>query len=175
LKFNNLFKIRIILFFILLGSFSAALHIGSLSDVSDEDTEAMLSDFEALISNIEGTGIFINNAYAALPMFIPGFGVAWGMYTAWSTGFAFTAIISGIPGLENIPALAILYVSPFGAMELVAYSIGLSRSCFLIYVLIKRTKIQALVKPTLIEIGIVVGLLLAAGFLEEYMIKASGF
>jgi hypothetical protein len=106
-------------------------------------------------------------------MFIPGFGVAWGMYTAWSTGFAFTAIISGMPGLESIPPLAILYASPFGAMELVAYSIGLSRSCHLTYFLIKRSKLKSLVKPTLIEIGIVIGLLLAAGFLEEYMIKAS--
>ena len=168
-----MFKIRIITFFILLGLFSAAFQIGSFSDVSDEEAEALLSDFEDLVSDIEGTGIFINNITAALPMFIPGAGVAWGFYTAWSTGFAFTAIISGIPGLEDIPPLAILYASPFGAMELVAYSIGLSRSCHLTYSLIKRSKLKSLIKPTLIEIGIVVGLLLAAGFLEEYMIKAS--
>lgn len=168
-----MFKIRIITFFILLGLFSAAFQIGSFSDVSDEEAEALLSDFEDLVSDIEGTGIFLNNITAALPMFIPGAGVAWGFYTAWSTGFAFTAIISGIPGLEDIPPLAILYASPFGAMELVAYSIGLSRSCHLTYSLIKRSKLKSLIKPTLIEIGIVVGLLLAAGFLEEYMIKAS--
>ena len=168
-----MFKIRIITFFILLGLFSAAFQIGSFSDVSDDEAEALLSDFEDLVSDIEGTGIFLNNITAALPMFIPGAGVAWGFYTAWSTGFAFTAIISGIPGLEDIPPLAILYASPFGAMELVAYSIGLSRSCHLTYSLIKRSKLKSLIKPTLIEIGIVVGLLLAAGFLEEYMIKAS--
>ena len=168
-----MFKIRIITFFILLGLFSAAFQIGSISDVSDEEADALLANFEELVSGVEGTGIFLNNASAALPMFIPGFGIAWGMYTAWSTGFAFTAIISGMPGLENIPALAILYVSPFGAMELVAYSIGLSRSCLLTYFLIKRTNLKSLIKPTLIEIGIVIGLLLAAGFLEEYMIKAS--
>jgi hypothetical protein len=57
-------------------------------------------------------------------------------------------------------------------MELIAYSIGLSRSCLLTYFLIKRTNLKSLIKPTLIEIGIVVGLLLGAGFLEEYMIKA---
>jgi hypothetical protein len=167
------FKIRIITFFILLGLFSAAFQIGSFSDVSDEEAEALLSDFEDLVSDIEGTGIFLNNITAALPMFIPGVGVAWGFYTAWSTGFAFTAIISGIPGLEDIPPLAILYASPFGAMELVAYSIGLSRSCHLTFSLIKRSKLKSQIKPTLIEIGIVVGLLLAAGFLEEYMIKTS--
>lgn len=168
-----MFKIRIITFFILLGLFSTAFQIGSVSDVSDEEADALLSDFEEVIAGIDGVGIFINNITAALPMFIPGFGVAWGLHTAWSTGFAFTAIISGIPGMENIPPLAILYASPFGAMELVAYSIGLSRSCHLTYSLIKRSKLKLLIKPTLIEIGIVIGLLLAAGFLEEYMIKAS--
>ena len=168
-----MFKIRIITFFILLGLFSAAFQIGSISDVSDDEAKALMSDFEDLVAGVEGTGIFINNITAALPMFIPGAGVAWGLYTAWSTGFAFTAIVSGMPGLENIPPLAILYASPFGAMELVAYSIGLSRSCHLTYSLIKRSKLKSQIKPTLIEIGIVVGLLLAAGFLEEYMIKTS--
>jgi hypothetical protein len=166
------FKIRIIAFFILLGLFSASFQIGSISDVSDEEADALMADFEELISGVEATSIFINNVSAALPMFIPGFGVAWGFYTAWSTGFAFTAIVSGMPGLQNIPSLAILYASPFGAMELIAYSIGLSRSCLLTYFLIKRTNLKSLIKPTLIEIGIVVGLLLGAGFLEEYMIKA---
>lgn len=173
LFYNNMFKIRIITFFVLLGLFTAAFQIGSGSEVSDEDVDALLSDFEDLVSSIEVIGIFTNNLTAALPMFIPGFGVVWGMYTAWSTGFAFTAIISGIPGLENIPPLAILYTSPFGIMELVAYSIGLSRSYLLTYSLIKKTNLKSSIKPTLIEIGIVIGLLLAAGFLEEYMIKAS--
>lgn len=168
-----MFKIRIITFFVLLGLFSVAFQIGSVSDVSDEEAADLLSDFQGLVSGVEGTGIFINNVSAALPMFIPGFGVMWGMYTAWSTGFAFTAIISGMEGLENIPPLAILYASPFGAMELVAYSIGLSRSCLLAYSLIKRVNLKSLIKPTLIEIGIVIGLLFSAGFLEEYMIKSS--
>ena len=172
-----MFKIRIITFFVLLGLFSAAFQIGSVSEVSDEEAAALMSDFEDLVSGVEGTGIFINNVSAALPMFIPGFGVAWGLYTAWSTGVAFTGIISSMPGMESIPPLAILYASPFGAMELIAYSIGLSRSCHLTYMLIKRSKlksqIKSQIKPTLIEIGIVVGLLLGAGFLEEYMIKAS--
>ena len=168
-----MFKIRIITFFILLGLFSVAFQIGSISDVTDEEADALMSDFEGLITGVEASGIFLNNISAALPMFIPGVGVAWGLYTAWSTGFAFTAIISGMSGLENIPPLAILYVSPFGAMELITYSIGLSRSCHLTYSLIKRSRLKSQIKPTLIEIGIVIGLLLAAGFLEEYMIRAS--
>ena len=68
-----MFKIRIITFFILLGLFSAAFQIGSISDVSDEEADALLANFEELVSGVEGTGIFLNNASAALPMFIPGF------------------------------------------------------------------------------------------------------
>jgi len=35
----------------------------------------------------------------------------------------------------------------------------------------KKNNLIPFLKPTLIEIGIVVGLLLAGGFLEDYMIK----
>jgi hypothetical protein len=39
--------------------------------------------------------------------------------------------------------------------------------------LIKRKNLKLVIKPTAIEIGIVVGLLLVAAFLEEYMINAA--
>jgi len=106
-------------------------------------------------------------------MFIPGFGIIWGAYTAWSTGFGFAAILVMAPGLSDIQPLSILYLSAFGVMELVAYSIAMSRSYHLVHVLIKRVNLKLIIKPTAIEIGIVVGLLLVAGFLEEYMIQAA--
>jgi hypothetical protein len=37
-------------------------------------------------------------------------------------------------------------------------------------VLIKRVNLKLLIKPTIIEIGVVIALLLAAGYLEEYVI-----
>jgi hypothetical protein len=43
----------------------------------------------------------------------------------------------------------------------------------LIRAITKKTNLGPFLKPTLIEIGIVVGLLLAGGFLEDYMIKLS--
>ena len=60
-------------------------------------------------------------------MFIPGFGVAWGLFSAWSTGIAFAAILIGTPELGAINPLAIL-LTPFGLMEVAAYSIAMSRS-----------------------------------------------
>jgi len=167
------FKIRIITFFIFVSLFSLSLQIGTMSDVSDEEANAFVQEFLSNTSTIDGIGIFLNNASAAIPMFVPGFGMLWGAYTAWSTGFGFAAILIMAPGLAEIHPLSILYMSAFGLMELVAYSIAMSRSYHLLYTLIKRSNLKLVIRPTAIEIGIVVGLLFVAGFLEEYMIQAA--
>jgi H+/Cl- antiporter ClcA len=78
-----------------------------------------------------------------------------------------------IPELEEIPPLAILFLSPFGLMEIGAYSLATSRSFILIKAITKKSNLTPFLKPTLIEIAIVIGLLLAGGFLEDYMIKLS--
>ena len=166
-------KIRIITFFIFLGLFSLSYQIGAMYEVSDEEANAFVQEFLSNTEAIDGVGIFLNNITASLPMFIPGFGVVWGAYTAWSTGFGFAAILTMAPGLSEMVPLSILYMSAFGFMELVAYSIAMSRSYHLVYVLIKRKNLKLVIKPTAIEIGIVVGLLLVAAFLEEYIINAA--
>ena len=164
-------KIRIILFFIFLGLFAATYQIGSMSIVSEEEANAFMKEFEELVLDIDAFGIFVHNLTIALPMFIPGFGVAWGLFSAWSTGFAFASIVVTTPQLSDIPPLSILFLSPFGLMELVAYSFGISRSFILIRAIIKKIDLVPFIKPTLIEIGIMVGLLLAGGYLEFYMIE----
>jgi uncharacterized membrane protein SpoIIM required for sporulation len=164
-------KIRIILFFIFLGIFAATFQIGSMTSVSEEDAEAFMSEFEELVLDIDAFGIFTHNLTIALPMFIPGFGVAWGLFSAWSTGFAFAAIITTVPEIGEIPPLSILFLSPFGLMEIAAYSIGISRSFILIRAVIKKISLTSFLKPTVIEIGIVVALLLVGGYLEFYMIE----
>ena len=164
---------RVYIFFIFMGLFSASYQIGSMTDVDTEEAEKFLEEFEALIEDIDAVGIFVHNTTIALPMFIPGFGVAWGLFSAWSTGYAFASIVSLTPILANVPALALLYLSPFGIMELVAYSLGISRSYILISLVIRKKPFSPHIKMTIIEIGIMVGLLLAGGFLEFYMIEAA--
>jgi hypothetical protein len=154
-----------------MGLFSAAYQIGAMSEVSEEDALAFLEEFEELIDDIDSVGIFLHNTAISLPMFIPGFGVAWGLFSAWSTGYAFAAIVSQVPALAEIPPLTLLYISPFGAMELVAYSLGISRSYILLKMIIKKANLRTAIRGTSIEIGIMVGLLLAGGFLEFYMIE----
>jgi len=97
--------------------------------------------------------------------------VIWGLFSAWSTGFAFSAIVSISPELAKVPPLAILFLSPFGIMELAAYSIATSRSFILIKAVYKKSNLIPFLKPTIMEIGLVIGLLLAGGYLEYYMIK----
>ena len=164
-----------------MGLFSLSFQIGAMSKVSYEEANAFSNGFQALMDETDGIGIFINNSLAALPMFIPGFGIIWGLYTAWSTGFGFAAIISTIPGLSEIQPLSILFLSPFGIMEIIAYSLAMSCSFYFIFTIINKVKskspirleLKSQIKPSLIEIGIVLALLLAAGFLEDYMIKSA--
>ena len=165
-----MFTKRIILFFIFTGIFAGVYGLGSQSEVTEEDIEMTLSYFEEIIADIDGFGIFSHNAIIALPMFIPGFGAAWGLFSAYSTGFAFAAISAGTPELASVNPLLIL-LTPFGLMEVAAYSIAMSRSVLFIEKIIRKTPIFSDKKMIVIEIGIVTGLLLIGGMVEMYMIE----
>ena len=167
-------KIRIIWFLIFIGIFSAAYSIGAESNLSKEDSKQFIKEFQQAVEGINAVGIFTHNASVALPMFIPGAGIAWGSFAAWSTGVAFHALVLTTPLLAQLPPLAVLYLSPFGVMELAAYSIGMSRSFLLINSIIKKQPLGKELRQTAIEIGIVVVLLLVGGFIEYTMIQQFG-
>ena len=164
-------KNRIILFFIFLTVFTIIFQLGSMSTVSQEEADLFMVEFEKLVLDIDAFGIFVHNTTIALPMFIPGFGIFWGLFSSWSTGYAFAAIATSIPEVANISPLTILFLSPFGLMEISAYSLGISRSFILIKAIITKTNLLQFIKPTIIEIGIVIVLLLAGGYIEFYMIE----
>ena len=86
-----------------------------MSSVSEEEANTFMAEFEELVLDIDAFGIFTHNTTIALPMFIPGFGIAWGLFSAWSTGFAFAAIATTAPQLAEVPPLTILFLSPFGS------------------------------------------------------------
>ena len=153
-----------------MGIFSLSFQIGATSEVNPQEANEFVQDFLSATQDIDGLGIFLNNISASLPMFVPGLGIGLGAYSGWSTGFGFAAIITMAPGLAEIQPLSILYYSPYGAIELVAYSIAMSRSFHVVYALVKKVNPKSLIKISLIEIGIVVALLGIAGYLEEYLI-----
>ena len=164
-------KNRVILFFMFLALFTIIFQLGSMSTVSQVEADLFMEEFKKLVLDIDAFGIFVHNTTIALPMFIPGFGIFWGLFSSWSTGYAFAAIATSIPEVANISPLTILFLSPFGLMEISAYSLGISRSFILIKAIITKTSLLQFIKPTIIEIGIVITLLLAGGYIEFYMIE----
>ena len=163
---------RIVLFFVFLGIFSASFAIGAEVQVSEEESKIILEQLETLIGEIDAIGIFSHNTTLALPMFIPGFGIAWGAFAAFSTGMAFSVIKDASPMLANVPSLTILFMSPFGLMEVAAYSIAMSRSYMIVHKMIKRMPVRPDFRVIGIEIAILIGLLLAGGFVEYYFIES---
>ena len=164
---------RILLFFILMAIFSAVFAISAETTLPEEEVEMIMEEFESMVEGIDAFGIFVHNTALSLPMFIPGFGIIWGMFSAFSTGIAFAAIKSMNPLLEQIPALSILFMTPFGLMEVAAYSIAMSRSYIFIHKIIKKGPIRSDIRVTLVEIMIVVGLLFIGAYVEWYMIEMS--
>lgn len=167
-------KRRILVFLAFIAIFSAAYSIGSESKLSQNDSKTFIKEFQQAVEGIDAIGIFTHNTTVALPMFVPGFGIVWGSFAAWSTGVAFEALVSTTPILAKLPPLAIIFLSPFGIMELVAYSIGMSRSFLLITAILRKKPLRRELRQTGIEIGMVIGLLLAAGFIEYSMIQEFG-
>ncbi|HWY36214.1 MAG TPA: stage II sporulation protein M [Nitrosopumilaceae archaeon] len=167
-------KKRILIRFIFVGIFATSFSLGAEIKMPQEDSKAFLKEFEQAVEGINAIGIFTHNASIGLPMFIPGFGIVWGLFASASTGLAFNAIASTSPLLAKIPPITILIISPFGVMELAAYSIGMSRSFILMWAIIKKNPIKQEIRPTIIEIGTVIALLLAGGFIESAMISQYG-
>jgi len=163
---------RIVLFFIFLGIFSASFAVGAEVQVSEEESAIVLEQFESLIGNIDAVGIFVHNVSLALPMFIPGFGIAWGAFAAFSTGMAFSVLKDASPMLASVPSLTILFMSPFGLMEVAAYSIAITRCYMIIHKMIKKMPIRPDYRVIVLEIAILIGLLLTGGFVEYYFIES---
>ena len=166
---------RIILFFIFTAIFTVVYGTSAVtSEPTEEEIQEVMDFFDEIVGTIDGIGIFVHNTTIALPMFIPGFGVAWGLFSAYSTGFAFSAIAAANTDVAQLNPLAIL-LTPFGLMEMAAYSIAMSRSTLLAknvfqknWELIKNEKLILS-----IEIGIVIALLLIGGIVEMWMIETA--
>ncbi|CAE6486240.1 MAG: stage II sporulation protein M [Candidatus Nitrosotenuis sp.] len=168
---------RILFFLIFMGVSAVSFLIGSEIRPDAKDAADYVEKFNKLVDGLKdgnfALGIFFHNVKIALPMFLPGLGVGWGIFAAFSTGLAIAAFFVNEPTLAQIPPFTVL-ITPFGAMEIVAYSIGMSRSFLLIIKIMKKTLTKQDVKFTIIEIGMAAGLLLAAAFVEAFMIESAG-
>ena len=166
---------RIILFFIFTAIFTVVYGTSAVtSEPTEEEIEEVMSFFEEIVDTIDGIGIFAHNTTIALPMFIPGFGVVWGLFSAYSTGFAYSAIAAANTDSAQLNPLAIL-LTPFGLMEMASYSLAMSRSTLLAKDVFQKNWNQIKTDKLIIsiEIGIVVTLLLIGGIVEMWMIETA--
>jgi uncharacterized membrane protein SpoIIM required for sporulation len=158
--------------------FITAYSVGAiLVKINASQADFVKKDFETKIKGINQYGIFANNFKVALGMFIPGFGIALGSFSAFSTGLVFNAIAQTSPAISSISPL-VVFLTPFGILEIIAYGIAISRSGILSYQLIKdankRNSWRRYVIPTIIEIGIVVTILFVGAIVEWQMIRTLG-
>ena len=167
------YNIKQRLFYLALGiiAFLIFFIIGT-SVTLDESTSTLLKEqFQNKIKNIDSVGIFFNNFLISILMFIPGIGIAFGLFSGFSTGNIFMILTRDLP--IQIPPL-LVFLTIFGIMELVSYGIAISRSYILLIRIIKRSNVKESLIHAGIEIGIVAIILLFSAIIEWDFIVQSG-
>jgi len=167
------YNIKQRLFYLALGiiAFLIFFIIGT-SVTLDESTSTLLKEqFQNKIKNIDSVGIFFNNFLISILMFIPGIGIAFGLFSGFSTGNIFMILTRDLP--IQIPPL-LVFLTIFGIMELVSYGIAISRSYILLIRIIKRSNVKESLIHAGIEIGIVAIILLFSAIIEWDLIVKSG-
>jgi hypothetical protein len=163
-------KRRLGLIAIAAATFVVIYSFGAETQMSESDAEKLKKEFAEQVKDIDAIGIFLNNFRIAVTMFIPALGVVVGLVSAYSTGMVFNAIVQTTPQLADLSPLIIL-ATPFGVMEMFSYGLAMSQSGILINTIVRKQSLRPMLKPTLIQLGIVAAVLLAGAFIEFYMIK----
>ena len=165
------FKRRILYLLVGILIFLIFFTIGTLVTFDESTSQELKQQFQNKIKNIDSLGIFFNNFLISILMFIPGIGIAFGLFSGFSTGNIFVIITRDLP--IQIPPL-LVFLTIFGIMELVSYGIAISRSYLLLISIIKRTNIKENLIYTGIEVGIVSIILFVSAIIEWDLIRQSG-
>lgn len=168
-KYN--FKKRILYLIVGILVFLIFFTIGTSVSFEKSTSELLKEQFQNKIKNIDNIGIFANNFLISTLMFIPGIGIAFGLFSGFSTGNIFMIITQDLP--IRIPPLFV-FLTIFGMMELISYGIAISRSYLMLIHILKRTNIKENLIHTGIEIGIVAIILFFSAIIEWNLIKQSG-
>lgn len=154
-------------------AFLIAYSTGAAVPMNEEEAETLTREFSKQIEGIDQNGIFLNNVRITLIMFVPAVGSAFGAFSGFATGSIFSALASSSPMLGEVSPLVLL-ITPFGIMEVFVYGLAMSRSAMLIYYLLKRMPWRKYAIPTLIEMGIAIGVLFIAAVIEWQIIERLG-
>ena len=155
--------------------FAAAYSVGAAIPLAEKDAEEVRSSFLEDTQNIDEVGIFLNNIKIALAMFIPGAGVALGVYSGVSTGMVYHAFALTSAQLAAANPLSVL-ATPFGLLELLAYGLAISRSGMLVAQILKKSERKSWKKysvATAIEIALVMAALVAGSLIESQTLSTA--
>lgn len=163
-------------------AFLVAYSAGAAVPMTDEEAGQLRDEFSDQIAGIDEFGIFVNNMRIAGLMFVPVLGIGLGIFSGFATGSVFSALAGSDPLISQVPPI-IIFITPFGAMELFTYGLAMSRSGMLIYRIVKdkpwrkgnrHSFLDNSLVPALIEIGIAAAVLFAAALIEWWFIESSG-
>ena len=165
------FKSRILYLLVGILVFIIFFTIGTFVTFDESTSQLLKEQFQNKIKNIDSMGIFLNNFLISILMFVPAIGIAFGLFSGFSTGNIFVILTRDLP--IQIPPLFV-FLTIFGIMELGSYGIAISRSYLILISTLKRTNIKENLIYTGIEIGIVAIILFFSATIEWNLIKQSG-
>jgi uncharacterized membrane protein SpoIIM required for sporulation len=162
------FKQRLLFFFIAMLFFLGLFQLGYLIKIDKSLAKELSKNFINQIHGMNEYGIFFNNLKIALVMFIPILGIVIGSFSAFSTGLIFNSILN----LSNLhyPNPLIVFLTPFGFLELMSYGLAISRGGIFLFEILKRKTSKKSIFYLLIEVGLVSIMLFIGALIEWNMI-----
>ena len=163
------FKKRLIFFFLAMLLFLGLFQLGFSIKLDKSFSEELSENFKNQIQGIDETGIFLNNIKIALVMFIPVLGIVVGSFSAFSTGLIFNSIVN--LSNANFANPLIVFLTPFGILELVSYGLAISRGGIFLYEILKKSVSKKSITYLFVEIGLVAVMLFVGALIEWSMIE----
>ena len=163
------FKKRLVFFFIAMIFFLSIFYLGFSFKMDESMSKELSKNFINQVSNMDEFGIFLNNLKIALVMFIPVIGLVMGTISGFSTGLVFNSIMN----LSDVPYSnpLVIFLTPFGILELASYGLAISRGCILFFELLKKKFTKKSLFYLLIEVALVSGMLFVGAIIEWMMIE----
>lgn len=163
-------KKRLMLFFVAILFFLGIFFVGFSFQMDESFSKELSKNFINQIRDIDEFGIFFNNLKIALVMFIPVIGIIMGTISGFSTGLVFNSIMDVSSPTSYYNPL-IIFLTPFGILELLSYGLAISRGGILFFELIKKKFTKKSLIYLLVEVALVGIMLLAGAIIEWTMIE----
>ena len=145
---------------------------GTVLPIDPSEAQNLLGEIEGVEKALSSFGvalIFGNNLMHCLIMFTPFLGPFYGFYVLYSTG-RFVAATASLHGSNPLALMAFMLIFPHAWLEYVSYGIAISES-FWLSLMIVRHRFKAELNTAFKMISICAFLLLAAAFVETYLIS----